>query len=306
MDVLVSASLIAAFIAGIAALFAPCCITVLLPTYFASIFKQKRTVFLMTFMYFLGLLAVFIPIGLGATALSMLFREYHNVIFIGGGLFLLLLGITLTLGKQFSLPMIVHPELKKTDALSIFILGIFSAISTICCAPVLAGVLALSALPGSYLLGAMYTLTYVLGMVTPLFILAAFLDKADFTQKFFAFRKPVTFKLLGFKIINTLSNLFSGLMFLAIAIIVLYLTFTNQLTMQNTYQLTVNISIAQLTKFIGNYTKIIPEPMWTVLFLLFFSAIIWKAIQQCIHITNLKKGGESSEQLTKTHHHNCH
>lgn len=120
MDLLVSASLMTAFIAGIAALFAPCCITVLLPTYFASIFKQKRTVFLMTFIYFLGLLAVFIPIGLGATALTVVFREYHNAIFIGGGLFLLLLGIALTLGKQFSLPMIVHPELKKIDALSIF------------------------------------------------------------------------------------------------------------------------------------------------------------------------------------------
>lgn len=306
MDLLISASLITAFIAGITALFAPCCITVLLPTYFASIFKQKRTVFLMTFIYFLGLLAVFIPIGLGATALTMLFREYHNVIFIGGGLFLLLLGITLILGKQYSLPMIVHPELRKTDTFSIFALGVFSAIATTCCAPVLAGVLALSVLPGSYLLGAIYTLTYVLGMVTPLFILAAFLDKADFTQKFFAFRKPVTFKLLGIKITNTLSNLFSGLMFLAIAIIILYLAFTNQLAMQNTYQLTVNIYIAQLTKFIGNYTVIIPEPIWAVIFMILMGAIIWKAIRQFIHSTKRKEGGDEREQLSKTNDHNCH
>lgn len=297
MDLLVSASLITAFIAGIAALFAPCCLTVLLPTYFASIFKQKRTVFLMTFIYFLGLLAVFIPIGLGATALIMLFRQYHNVIFIGGGLFLLLLGITLTLGKQFSLPMIVHPEIKKYDVFSIFILGIFSAIATTCCAPVLAGVLALSALPGSYFLGIIYILTYVLGMVAPLFILAAFLDRAGFTQKFFAFRKPITFKFLGFKITNTLSNLFSGLMFLAIAIVILYLAFTNQLTMQNTYQLTVNIYIAQLTKFIGNYTGIIPEPIWAILFVIIIGVIIIKAV---------KEGGGRNKQLSKTHDRNCH
>src|SRR3990172_8514397 len=98
MDLILSASFIASFFAGVAALFAPCCISVLLPTYFASVFKTKRTVFLMTFIYFLGLLAVFIPIGLGATFLSQLFREYHNLIFIGGGIFLFSLGATLVLG----------------------------------------------------------------------------------------------------------------------------------------------------------------------------------------------------------------
>ncbi len=280
MDLLVSTSLVAAYLAGIAALFAPCCITVLLPTYFASIFKEKRAVFLMTFIYFLGLLAVFIPIGLGVTALTVILREYHTAIFIGGGLFLVLLGLTLTLGKQFSMPMIIHPNLKKYDGLSIFILGIFSAIATTCCAPVLAGVLALSALPGSYLLGVVYTLTYVLGMVTPLFILAAFLDKADVTQKFLALRIPVTFKLLGINITNTLANLFSGLMFLATGVIVLYLAFTNQLTMQNTYQLTINIYIAQLTKGIGAFTKIIPEPIWAIAFVIIIGVIIAKAVKQ--------------------------
>src|SRR3989344_5818923 len=109
MDLLISASFIASFLAGIAALFAPCCITVLLPTYFASIFKQKATVFLMTFVYFLG--------------------------------------------QQFSLPFKVHPKLQRQDFISVYILGIFSAIATTCCAPVLAGVLTLAALPGSFILG---------------------------------------------------------------------------------------------------------------------------------------------------------
>jgi len=204
------------------------------------------------------------------------------------------------------MPMSVHPQLKKTDTLSIFILGIFSAIATTCCAPVLAGVLALSVLPGSYLLGAMYTLTYVLGMVTPLFILAAFLDKADVTQKFFALRIPVTFKLLGIKITNTLANLFSGLMFLAIGIVILYSAFTNQLTMQNTYQLTVNIYIAQLTKFIGNYTRIIPESIWAVAFVMLMGTISWKAIGQLIKGTKHREGGDKHEQLTKTPESNCH
>lgn len=292
MDLLVSASLIAAFLAGVAALFAPCCITVLLPTYFASIFKEKSKVFFMTFVFFLGLLAVFIPIGLGFTSLTQLFREFHTTIFLSGGIFLLILGIILTIGYKFSLPMPVHPELKKHDVFGVFGLGVFSAIATTCCAPVLAGVLALSALPGSYFLGAIYTLTYVLGMVTPLFILAAMLDKANFTQKFFALRKPITFKAFGFKITNTVANLFSGLMFLIIGVVIVYLSLTNQLAMQNSYQLSTNLFIADVTKRIGQYTKVLPEDVWAIIFLGIFGLIIVIAVKQFITQGRKQEGGE--------------
>src|SRR3989338_1810240 len=182
MDLLISASFIASFFAGIAALFAPCCITVLLPTYFASIFKEKSMVFLMTFIYFLGILSIFLPIGLGVSLLTQIFSQYHDTIFLIGGVFLLFLGMTLLLGQQFSLPFSVHPQLQKQDFASVYVLGIFSAIATTCCAPVLAGVLTLSALPGSVLLGGIYTLSYVLGIVLPLFMIAFTLDKIDFTK----------------------------------------------------------------------------------------------------------------------------
>src|SRR3989338_686486 len=121
--------------------------------------------------------------------------------------------MTLLSGKQFSLPISVHPELKKYDFSSVYILGVFSAIATTCCAPVLAGVLTLSALPGSFILGGIYTLAYVLGMVIPLFIIAVFLDKVDFTKKFFAFRKTVSYKLFDQTVHLNLANFFSGFMF---------------------------------------------------------------------------------------------
>jgi len=213
MDLLVSASFIASFFAGVAALFAPCCITVLLPTYLGSVFKQKSTVFLMTFIYFLGLLTIFLPIGLGVSFLSSLFREYHNTIFWLGGVFLTMLGIFLVLGRQFSLPFSLHPTLARYDLGSVYVLGVFSAIATTCCAPVLAGVVALSALPGSVLLGGLYSLAYVLGMMVPLFVIAAFLDKADFTKKFFAFRKTLTYRIAGKEIKVTLPIFFRGLFF---------------------------------------------------------------------------------------------
>lgn len=280
MELLVSASFIAAFVAGIAALFAPCCVTVLLPTYLASIFRDKSTVFLMTFIYFLGLLAVFMPIGLGAIALTQVFSTYHNIIFSAGAILLIVLGIILLLGMQFSLPFNVHPELKKANAGSVFFLGVFSGIATTCCAPVLAGVLALSILPGSFLLGGAYTLAYVLGMVVPLFIIAATLDRFSFTKKFFAFRRTVSYSLLGRKIRLTISNLVSGGMFLVLGIFVLNLALTNNLTSHASYQVSINIYLTKVVKFISGYTSFIPEPIWALVFVGIFLFIIKIVIGQ--------------------------
>src|SRR3989344_5306586 len=112
METLIIASLITAFIAGIAALFAPCCITVLLPSYLGSIFREKRKVFLMTFVFFLGLLAVFLPLGMGAAGLGKLFSRYHDQIYIVGGVFFLFLGASILLGLHFSMPFSIRPKLK--------------------------------------------------------------------------------------------------------------------------------------------------------------------------------------------------
>lgn len=280
MNLLVSASFIASFFAGVAALFAPCCITVLLPTYFASIFKEKSKVFLMTFVYFLGLLAIFLPLGLGATFLTQFFSDYHDTIFLWGSIFLIFLGMTLLSGKQLSLPISVHPQLKKYDFISVFVLGIFSAISTTCCAPVLAGVLTLSALPGSFILGGIYTLAYVLGMVIPLFIIALFLDRVNFTHKFFAFRKTVSYKVFGQTVHLSFANLFSGLMFVVLGMIILFLARTGQLTQHSSYQLSINIYLTKFIQSIGNVTGFIPEIVWALIFLFIFLLIIWLAIKQ--------------------------
>ena len=294
MELLISASFIASFFAGVAALFAPCCVTVLLPTYFASIFKQRSTIFLMTFIYFLGLLAVFMPIGLGASALTQLFSAYHNIIFTFGSLFLILLGLTLVLGFQFSFPAFVHPQLKNSGFLSVFVLGVFSGIATTCCAPVLAGVIALAALPASFLLGGAYTLAYVLGMVIPLFVLSMFLDKNKFTQKFFTFRKTVSYEILGKKIRLTLSNLFSGSMFLILGIIIIYLALTNNLVTHASYQISLNVYLTRFIQFIGTYTKIIPEVAWAIIFFVIFLAIVVKFVKELLkNKTNqVKKEGD--------------
>ena len=263
--VLIIASLVTAFIAGIAALFAPCCITVLLPAYLGSIFRQKRTVMLMTFIFFTGLLAVFLPLGLGFASLGALFSKYHDLLFALGGIFLLLLGASILLGLHFSLQF-SHPKMKVQGAGSVFVLGIFSAFATLCCAPVLAGVLALSILPGSIFWGGMYALMYVLGMVFPLFILAYFMDKSDLGNKLNFFKKQISYSIANKKREITIAELVSGITFLLMGTLILYLAKAGKLAMSSDYQVSVNIFMANMTSSINSFFEKIPLIAWAVVF----------------------------------------
>ena len=280
MELLVGSSIVAAFIAGLAALFAPCCITVLLPAYFASIFKERRTIFLMTFVFFLGLLVVFLPLGLGAAGLGQVFSRYHNTIFLIGGFMLLGIGLTLLLGLHFSMPFSAHPKMKVKGAGSVFMLGIFSGFATLCCAPVLSGALALSVLPGSVFLGGVYTLAYVLGMVIPLFFLAALLDKTSFTEKFWVFKKEFSYKIAGRQVSITLAEILSGAMFVSMGLLIFYLAQTNQLASHSSVSM--NLFLAGITNSVTGITSKVPEQAWAVLFFLIFAFIVFISIRKFV------------------------
>lgn len=266
MEILVGTSLIAAFVAGVAALFAPCCITVLLPSYLGNIFREKYKIFFMTFVFFLGVATVFLPIGLGASFLAQLFSKYHNAIFTVGGIFLVALGIAMLFGKKFSTPTSIRDGMKRHVS-SIYVLGIFSAIATTCCAPVLAGVLALSVASGTLVWGALYTLAYVVGMTLPLFIIALFLDKVNLTERFTNAKKTIAMSIGGFTWRITVSELISGLIFLLMGGYITYLAFANKLFTHSSYQLEMNLWNAKFLGAINGFVTLIPEYIWALLFI---------------------------------------
>ena len=281
MGIVATASLITAFLAGSAALFAPCCIGVLLPSYLASIFRTRTKIFLMTFVYYLGLLTVFLPLGLGIASLGGLFRDYHGVFFTLGGLFMVVLGLSLVLGKSLMLPLHVHPKLgKQHNFSSLYVLGIFSGIATSCCAPVLAGVLALSALPGSWLLGSVYSLAFVTGMVVPLFGFALIYDRTKALKRFTALKRQVHYSLFGQKVSVYLSHLVSGILYLLIGVFILLFERRGPEVFGGNYQIDINIWTAQVTQFANRVTRNVPEWLWAIVFVLIFTLIAWSAYRQ--------------------------
>jgi cytochrome c biogenesis protein CcdA len=281
MGIVETASLITAFLAGGAALFAPCCVGVLLPSYLASIFQTRTKIFLMTFVYYLGLLTVFLPLGIGFASLGGLFRDNHAVIFAAGGLFMIALGVSLVIGKSMMLPIHVHPKLgKQHNFWSLYVLGIFSGIATSCCAPVLAGVMALSVMPGSWALGAVYSLAFVTGMIVPLFIVAMFVDRTKVLERFQLLKRQIHYTIFGHKISLYISHLVSGLLYIVVGTLILYFGSRGPEALSNAYQLDINIWTAQTTQVISQITGGIPQDIWAIIFVGVFILIAWLAYRQ--------------------------
>ncbi len=178
-DLLSAGTLVAAFLAGGVALFAPCCIVFLAPSFLAAAVKNRRWRLLpLTFVFAAGLALVLVPITLGVSLIAGAIAKYHAVLYWAGGLLMIALAALALSGRMWSLPsMLKAPDTSRGDSATFFSLGVFSGIASSCCAPVLAGVMTLSAMSASPIGGLLLGLAYVFGMVVPLFVMALVWDK---------------------------------------------------------------------------------------------------------------------------------
>lgn len=171
MELLLAGSLAAAFAAGLVAFFAPCCAGVMLPTYLAAVSGGSRIrVASLSTLYVAGVAAVVLPITLGASALASLVSEWHPQLFVLGGVMMLFVAAGLWRGSM--VPLSVRKPALTGSAGSVFALGGFSGAATACCAPVLAGAVALSATSADLAGGLALGTAYVVGLVAPLVPLA--------------------------------------------------------------------------------------------------------------------------------------
>ena len=172
-------SAIAAFVAGGIALFAPCCISVMLPAYFAGSFQNRAVLTAMTFLYAAGVATVILPLVLGASLLRQVFITQHTLIYAAGGVLMLAMAAFALLGGKLQLPMPSRSAAGKAGPLGIYSLGAFSGVASSCCAPVLAGVIALSSVAPSFAVALGLGTAYVFGMVAPLFAISLLWERYD-------------------------------------------------------------------------------------------------------------------------------
>jgi len=273
-DLLTTGSVLAAFLAGGIALFAPCCIVFLAPSYLSVAVKNRRWRLLpLTFVFAAGLAVVLVPITLGVGLIAGTIANYHRPLYYAGGALMLVLAAFTLSGRMVSLPSFVRaPDASRGDSASFFSLGVFSGIASSCCAPVLAGVMTLSALSGSAVGGLTLGLAFTFGMVFPLFVMALLWDRFHLGERKFLTARPVRLRLgVGVLVTNTV-NLVVAVVFAAMGLFVIYLAGSGTMTSGPGFQVAISRRVALVFAWIEKTTAPIPE-VFLGLFILGLAAV---------------------------------
>jgi cytochrome c-type biogenesis protein len=260
---LTSGSVLAAFFAGGVALFAPCCIVFLAPSYLAGAVKNRRWRLLpLTFTFAAGLALVLVPITLGMSLVSATIAKYHAPFYYAGGILMLALAALALSGRMWSLPSFLRaPDTEDGDSASFFALGVFSGIASSCCAPVLAGVMTLSALSGNPVGGVALGLAYVAGMTFPLFVMALLWDKARLGERRLLQARPVRLRLAGRTLITNTLNVAVAVGFTVMGGFILYLANAGEMTGGPGFQVAIGKALARIFRRIEVWTAPVPEPV---------------------------------------------
>lgn len=194
-DLLFGGTLLTAFLGGLVALLAPCCISVMLPAYLATGFRRRAGLLAATLIFGLGVATIIVPIGLGAAALISLVSSQHVLVFSVAATAMLIGGVAMLLGWKPQLPMLRGRAPTGNGYVSVYGLGVFSGAATSCCAPVLIGVSILSGAAASFPGALTVAVTYVIGMVAPLALLALLWDRRDWGSSKWVQGRQITLRL---------------------------------------------------------------------------------------------------------------
>ena len=262
-SLLTTGSVLAAFLAGGVALFAPCCIVFLAPSYMAVAVKNRRWRLLpLTFVFAAGLALVLVPITLGMSLVASAIANYHALLYYAGGVLMLALAVFTLSGRMVSLPSFLRaPDTTRGDSGSFFALGVFSGIASSCCAPVLAGVMALSALSGSAIGGISLGLAYTFGMVFPLFLMALAWDRFRLGERRFLRARPVRIRVAGKVLATNTVNLAVAAGFAVMGGFVIYLANTGQMTGGPGFQVAIGKGLERVFVRIETWSDRVPEPV---------------------------------------------
>ena len=206
----VEISLLASFFGGVLSLLSPCS-ALLLPAFFAYAFGGGGELVKKTGLFYLGLVATLVPLGMGISAVSALFYGHRSaLITISGGL-LIAFGVLQLLGRGFTVGSLarLRSRIRGDSAGAVFALGAVYGFAGFCSGPILGAVLTVAAASGGIARGALLLAVYAAGMAAPLFVLALLWERLDLRDRPWLRGREISVG--GFRLHTT--NLVSGAMF---------------------------------------------------------------------------------------------
>jgi hypothetical protein len=170
---------------------------------------------------------------------------------------------------------------RERGATSVFALGAFSGVATACCAPVLAGVLALSGAVSSFLAALAIGVAYVFGLVLPLFLIALLWDRYDWGNSTLLRGRAVSLPLplLGKRPVQV-TALISGILLMGMGGLVAVIAFTGPAMSQTGW-------VAEFSARLQHYASVATRslgrlPGWSIglVLLTLLLGLAWKAVGQ--------------------------
>ncbi|PVU83814.1 cytochrome c biogenesis protein CcdA [Cellulomonas sp. WB94] len=279
-DLLTTGSIVAAFFAGGVALFAPCCIVFLAPSYLAGAVKNRLWRLLpLTFIFAAGLALVLVPLTMGMSLLAGAIARYHAPLYYAGGTLMIVLALLALSGKMWSLPSVMRtPDTRRGDSASFFALGVFSGIASSCCAPVLVGVMTLSALSGSAIGGLALGLAFVFGMVFPLFVMALLWDRARLGERTLFRAKLVRIRLGTRLLVTNTLNVGVAVAFAVMGGFIIALAGSADMTGGTAFQASAGQALADVFLRIQRWTEPVPEPVLGLALLALAAVFVWATL----------------------------
>lgn len=167
---------IVAFAGGVLSLLSPCS-ALLLPAFFAYAFPSRGQLVLRTGIFYLGLLTLFVPLGLGLGALGSLFLERRAELSAIAGALLIGIGAYQLAVGGFEIPGAGRVSGGRFGAsgeslAATYALGLVYGIGGFCSGPLLGGVLTIAGASGGAIEGAILLAIFAAGMAAPLLVLA--------------------------------------------------------------------------------------------------------------------------------------
>jgi len=277
--VLLGTTLLAAFLGGMVALLAPCCISVMLPAYLSTGFRHRGGVVTATLVFGAGVATVILPIGLGATALSSLLLTQHLWIFFIGGVLMIGAGLATFFGWKPNLPMPGRRAVKEGSFGSAYVLGAFSGAASACCAPVLAGVAILSGAAASFPTAMAIGLAYVTGMVTPLALVALLWDKRRERATRLLSDRTVRFRIGPWRRQLRLATVISAALMIAMGVLAVVLAFTGPGMHSGGWQTQLSAWLQHISSVALNALSFIPGWAVAAVVLTGFALLIRRALR---------------------------
>ncbi|QFY10102.1 cytochrome c biogenesis protein CcdA [Nonomuraea phyllanthi] len=223
----------AAFLGGLFALVSPCS-ALLLPAFFAYAFPGRPALIGRTILFYLGLCAVLVPLGMGSALATGFFYGHQDLLITLAGWLLILLGALQLTGHGWTIGPLerLRGRVRGDSPGAVLALGAVCGLAGFCAGPVLGAVLTIAAASGNTLRGGVLLALYAAGMTAPLLVMAVLWQRFNLGRRRWLRGRGLR---LGRLHLHT-TTLASGVTFIGLGVLFLVFDGTRGLAIPNSWE----------------------------------------------------------------------